>query len=70
LSVALSAPNDPVGTIIYYTTNGTTPTTRSKKSTVPFTLTGVVGTSITVKFFAVDPAGNVGVVQSVIYSFI
>ena len=45
---------------IYYTTNGSTPTTASTVYTAPFT----VGATSTVKFFATDKAGNAEAVKS------
>jgi hypothetical protein len=45
---------------IYYTTDGTTPTTASTVYTAPFT----VSTTSTVKFFATDKAGNAETVKS------
>jgi hypothetical protein len=45
---------------IYYTTNGSTPTTASTVYTAPFT----VSATATVKFFATDKAGNAETVKS------
>jgi peptidoglycan/xylan/chitin deacetylase (PgdA/CDA1 family) len=45
---------------IYYTTNGSTPTTASTVYTAPFT----VSATSTVKFFATDTAGNAEAVKS------
>ncbi len=47
---------------IYYTTNGTTPTTSSTEYTAPFQLTAG---NYTIKFFAVDTAGNVEAVKTI-----
>ena len=49
---------------IYYTTDGSTPTTQSPPYTAPITITG----NRTVKYFAVDAAGNVEPVRSATYS--
>ena len=49
---------------IYYTTNGATPTTASFKYTAPIT----IASSATLKFFAVDSAGNAEAVKSELYS--
>ncbi|WP_405474817.1 chitobiase/beta-hexosaminidase C-terminal domain-containing protein [Paenarthrobacter ilicis] len=49
---------------IYYTVNGTTPTTASSKYTAPLTLSG----PLTLKYFAVDAAGNSSAVVTQTYS--
>jgi len=49
---------------IYYTTNGTQPTTASAKYSAPISITD----SCTLKFFAVDPAGNSEVVRTAAYT--
>lgn len=48
---------------VYYTTNGTTPTTASAKYTAPLT----VNATSTLKFFAIDTAGNVEAVKTLSY---
>lgn len=53
---------------IYYTTNGTPPTTASKKYGGPFDINGT-NTTVTVKYFAVDKAGNQETVKSADYIF-
>lgn len=63
VSVALSATDNAGGagvSQIYYTTNGTTPTTASTVYTAPFNVT----TTSTVKYFAVDKAANAELVKS------
>ena len=47
---------------IYYTTDGTTPTTASTSGSTPVTVN--VASSLTLNYFAVDLAGNVGTVVS------
>src|SRR5205807_8073799 len=47
---------------IYYTTDGSAPTTRSTSGSTPVTVS--VANSLTLNYFAVDPAGNVGTVVS------
>ena len=69
VTVALSSPNEPEGATIYYTTDGSTPTKSSKIYSSPFTLSGA-GTTVTVKYFAADFAGNIGAVQSTVYKFV
>ncbi len=49
---------------IYYTTTGTAPTTASPKYTAPI----AVNATTTLKFFAVDAAGNVETVQTQLYT--
>ncbi|MGF7117586.1 chitobiase/beta-hexosaminidase C-terminal domain-containing protein [Methanobacterium oryzae] len=49
---------------IYYTTDGSTPTTSSTQYTGPINING----TITLKFFAVDAAGNASPVQSETYT--
>jgi hypothetical protein len=76
ITVSLSSPNEPEGATIYYTTDGSTPAATSKTTkiyTAPFTLSGMsttTTTTITVKYFAADMAGNVGTVQSTVYRFV
>ena len=54
--------NEP--TTIYYTTDGTTPTTTSNQYTTPIN----INTTTTLKFMAIDAAGNKGTVQSETYN--
>src|SRR5438094_149281 len=49
---------------IYYTTDGTTPTTSSAVYSSPIS----IGTSTTLKFFAKDTAGNIGIVVTKVYT--
>ncbi|WP_164930458.1 chitobiase/beta-hexosaminidase C-terminal domain-containing protein [Geobacter sulfurreducens] len=49
---------------VYYTTNGTTPTTASAKYSAPL----AINTSTTLKFFAVDQAGNAEAIKTNIYT--
>jgi peptidoglycan/xylan/chitin deacetylase (PgdA/CDA1 family) len=62
VSVSLSATDSGTSGVnkIYYTTNGTTPTTSSPAYTAPFN----VSTTTTVKFFATDKAGNAEAVKT------
>lgn len=58
------APNEPA--TIYYTTNGTTPTTSSAQYSAPLTIQATT----TLKYFAEDVAGNQEAVQSQTYEII
>jgi hypothetical protein len=63
VTVGLAATDNPGGSgvdKIYYTTDGSTPTTASTVYTAPFT----VSNTATVKFFATDKAGNAEAVKS------
>ena len=51
---------------IYYTTDGTTPTTSSNEYTSPITIIN----KTTLEYFAVDLAGNQSPIQSEIYTII
>ena len=53
---------------IYYTTDGSTPTTSSPSGPSPLSLT--VSSTSTLKFFTVDPLGNTGSIGSVTYTII
>jgi len=69
IMVSLSSPDEPGGVTIYYTLDGSTPTTSSRIYKKPFSI-GSPGRTVVVKFFAKDKAGNVGTVQSVTYRFV
>ncbi|MBI5458805.1 chitobiase/beta-hexosaminidase C-terminal domain-containing protein [Methanobacterium sp.] len=62
-SVVLTA-DDESATTIYYTTDGTTPTTTSTQYTTPIN----INTTTTLKFMAIDTAGNQGTVQTETYN--
>src|SRR3989441_12941387 len=49
---------------IYYTKDGTTPTTSSAVYSSPIS----IGTSTTLKFYAKDTAGNIGIVVTKVYT--
>ena len=61
-TVTLSA-NEPA--TIYYTTDGSDPTTASSQYTAPLT----IGSTTTLKFMAVDTAGNYELVKTATYTF-
>jgi FtsP/CotA-like multicopper oxidase with cupredoxin domain len=50
--------------IIYYTIDGSMPTTASAVYIAPIPVTNIAGASTTINFFAVDPAGNTEVIKS------
>ena len=50
--------------IIYYTTDGSIPTTASAVYIAPIPVTNIAGASTTINFFAVDSAGNTEAVKS------
>lgn len=67
LSVTLTAVDDyTANPTIYYTTDGTTPTTSSTSGTSPLTLPAINSTT-DVKFFAVDSVGNTEAVNTETY---
>jgi spore coat protein A len=53
---------------VYYTTDGTTPTTASNKYGDPFDL-NATNQTVTIKYFAVDKAGNQEAVKTATYVF-
>jgi chitodextrinase len=55
---------NPTGAIIYYTTNGSTPTTSSTVYSSPI----AVSANMTIKFLAQDASGNATSVQTAIYT--
>jgi hypothetical protein len=57
------------GTTIYYTTNGSTPTTDSPVYTDEFTAAYTAGATTTIKAIAVDGQGNVSEVTTVTYTW-
>ncbi|KEO82251.1 PHB depolymerase family esterase [Tumebacillus flagellatus] len=63
-SVQVTLTATPASASIYYTTDGSTPTTASTKYASPFTLSQ----SATVNFFAVDSTGKKSAVQTQVYT--
>ncbi|MBL0387484.1 PHB depolymerase family esterase [Tumebacillus sp. ITR2] len=63
-SVQVTLTANPSNASIYYTTDGSTPTTASTKYTAPFTL----AQSTTLKYFAVDSGGKKSAVQTQSYT--
>lgn len=61
---SLALTTNEVGAKIYFTTNGSAPTVSSTQYTAPIAL----ASTTTVKFFAVDTAGNVEAVQTEVYT--
>ena len=63
-SVTLAAVDDHPGSSIYFTTNGSTPTSASSRYTAPI----AIASTTTLKFIAIDAAGNASAVGSETYS--
>jgi sugar lactone lactonase YvrE len=63
-SVTLAS--DDSGAIIYYTTDGSTPTTTSQKYTIPL----LISRTTTLKYFAKDTVGNVEAEKSQTYTIV
>ena len=57
------------GTTIYYTTNGTTPTTSSQQYTGEFTAAYTAGSTTTIKAIAIDEDNNESEVTTVVYTW-
>ncbi|MBT0666115.1 chitobiase/beta-hexosaminidase C-terminal domain-containing protein [Geobacter pelophilus] len=53
---------------IYYTIDGTTPTTASLVYAAPIQINTAAGSSTTIKYFAIDSAGNVETVKTSVWS--
>ncbi len=63
-SVTLTATDDNPGTAAYFTTNGSTPTAASTRYTAPIS----IATTTTLRFIAIDAAGNASPVGSQTYT--
>ena len=63
-SVTLTATDNYPGTSIYFTTNGSTPTSASTRYTAPIS----IATTTTLKFIAIDAAGNSSAIGSETYT--
>ena len=63
-SVTLTATDNYPGTSIYFTTNGSTPTSASTRYTAPIS----IATTTTLKFIAIDAAGNSSAIGAQIYA--
>ena len=63
-SVTLTATDNNPGTSIYFTTNGSTPTSASTRYTAPIS----IATTTTLKFIAIDAAGNSSAIGSETYT--
>src|SRR6185369_9604166 len=61
VNVTLTA-NEPA--TIYYSIDGSTPTTSSAVYTAPIPVTGIANVAFTIKYFAVDAGGNAETVKS------
>ncbi len=57
------------GTTIYYTTNGTSPTTSSQQYTGEFTAAYTAGSTTTIKAIAIDEDNNESEVTTVVYTW-
>jgi alpha-tubulin suppressor-like RCC1 family protein len=66
-SVALTLSASKTGSTIYYTTDGSTVTTSSSVYSSPIRLAAATTTPFTVKFMAVDQAGNVEAINNAAY---
>ncbi|HEY2854546.1 MAG TPA: chitobiase/beta-hexosaminidase C-terminal domain-containing protein [Gemmatimonadaceae bacterium] len=63
-SITLTAVDNNPGSSIYFTTNGSTPTSASTRYTAPIG----IATTTTLKYVAIDAAGNVSAVRSETYA--
>lgn len=63
-NVTVSLASSKAGSTIYYTTNGTTPTTASPVYTGPIALSAAATTTYSMRYFAADQAGNIEAVKT------